>query len=115
MMNTMTNTYVVIFLFASFFGQSYHSRYQNFEFTGTQWINHYFYYICRFAYHLKLRALEGQGIHPHQIKTYNSEKNYHIRVVCQPGGRTEKVHNYVKNFYRFVIPFQIVYLKTYCE
>ena len=32
--NPMTNTYVVIFLLASFFGQSYHSRYQNFEFTG---------------------------------------------------------------------------------
>ena len=33
MTNTMTNTYVVIFLSASFFGRSYHSRYQNFEFT----------------------------------------------------------------------------------
>ena len=33
MTNTMTNTYVVIFLLASFFGLSYHSRYQNFEFT----------------------------------------------------------------------------------
>ena len=32
--NTMTNTYVVIFLSVSIFGRGYHSRYQNFEFTG---------------------------------------------------------------------------------
>ncbi|CAB3983712.1 Ubiquitin carboxyl-terminal hydrolase 34 [Paramuricea clavata] len=44
----------------------------------------------RFAYHLKLRALEGQGIHPHQFKIRNNEKIYPIRVVCQPAGRTEK-------------------------
>ena len=30
----MANTYVVIFLSASIFGRGYHSRYQNFEFTG---------------------------------------------------------------------------------
>ena len=30
----MTNTYVMVFLSASIFGRSYHSRYQNFEFTG---------------------------------------------------------------------------------
>ena len=36
--NTMTNTYVVIFLSVSIFGRGYHSRYQNFEFTGvTTW------------------------------------------------------------------------------
>ena len=34
MTNTMTNTYVVIFLSVSIFGRGYHSRYQNFEFTG---------------------------------------------------------------------------------
>ena len=28
------NTYVVIFLSVSIFGRGYHSRYQNFEFTG---------------------------------------------------------------------------------
>ena len=33
MTNTMTNTYVVIFLSVSIFGRGYHSRYQNFEFT----------------------------------------------------------------------------------
>ena len=33
--NTMTNTYVVIFLSVSIFGRGYHSRYQNFEFTGS--------------------------------------------------------------------------------
>ena len=33
MTNTLTNIYIVIFLSASFFGRSYHSRYQNFEFT----------------------------------------------------------------------------------
>ena len=32
--NTMTSTYVVIFLSVSIFGRGYHSRYQNFEFTG---------------------------------------------------------------------------------
>ena len=32
--NTMTNTYVVIFFSVSIFGRGYHSRYQNFEFTG---------------------------------------------------------------------------------
>ena len=32
--NTMTNAYVVIFLSVSIFGRGYHSRYQNFEFTG---------------------------------------------------------------------------------
>ena len=36
MTNTMTNTYVVIFLSPSFFGQSYHSRYQNFEFIAAK-------------------------------------------------------------------------------
>ena len=35
MTNTLTNIDVVIFLSASFFGRSYHSRYQNFEFTGS--------------------------------------------------------------------------------
>ena len=35
--NTLTNTYVVIFLSVSIFGRGYHSRYQNFEFTGTSW------------------------------------------------------------------------------
>ena len=35
MTNRMTNTYVVIFLSASISGRSYHSRYQNFEFTET--------------------------------------------------------------------------------
>ena len=35
MTNTMTNTYVVIFLSVSIFGRGYHSRYQNFEFTGS--------------------------------------------------------------------------------
>ena len=38
MTNTMTNSYVVIFLSLSIFGRGigrgYHSRYQNFEFTG---------------------------------------------------------------------------------
>ena len=62
-----------------------------------QWINHHLFFdIFRFAYHLKLRALEGQGIHSHQMKIYNNEKIYPIRVVCQPGGRTEKVNNYKK-------------------
>ena len=32
----MTNTYVVIFLSVSIFGRGYHSRYQNFEFTGLE-------------------------------------------------------------------------------
>ena len=32
--NTLTNTYVVIFFSVSIFGRGYHSRYQNFEFTG---------------------------------------------------------------------------------
>ena len=36
MTNTLTNTYVVIFLSVSIFGRGYHSRYQNFEFTGLQ-------------------------------------------------------------------------------
>ena len=35
MTNTMTNTYVVIFLSVSIFGRGYHSRYQNFGFAGT--------------------------------------------------------------------------------
>ena len=35
MTNTMTSTYVVIFLSVSIFGRGYHSRYQNFEFTVT--------------------------------------------------------------------------------
>ena len=33
MTNTMTNTYVVIFLSTSIFVRGYHSRYQNFDFT----------------------------------------------------------------------------------
>ena len=33
LLNTMTNTYVVIFLSASIFGRGYYFRYQNFEFT----------------------------------------------------------------------------------
>ena len=38
----MTNsmTHVVIFLLASFFGRSYHSRYQNFEFIATDTPNY---------------------------------------------------------------------------
>lgn len=50
------------------------------------------FYVFRFAYHLKLRALEGKGIRPHQLKNHNNEKVYPIRVVCQPAGRTEKVN-----------------------
>ena len=37
--NTMTNTYVVIFLSVSIFGRGYHSRHQNFGFTGKYWAN----------------------------------------------------------------------------
>ena len=44
MTNTMTNSYVVIFLSVSIFGRGYHSRYQNFEFTGTNWL-----YTCSFS------------------------------------------------------------------
>ena len=36
--NTMTNSFVVIFLSVSIFGRGYHSRYQNFKFTASNWV-----------------------------------------------------------------------------
>ena len=51
--------------------------------------------IClslRFAFHLRLWWLEGRGITSHQqIAQRPTEKQYPIRVMCQPAGLSDKV------------------------
>ena len=48
--NTMTNTYVVIFLSVSIFGRGYHSRYQNFEFTAVILFNYEIFWCCELSF-----------------------------------------------------------------
>ena len=54
MTNTMTNTYVVIFLSVSIFGRGYDSRYQNFEFTGMKLAILIYWVQC--AYHVAING-----------------------------------------------------------
>ena len=88
MTNTLTNIDVVIFLSASFFGRSYHSRYQNFEFTDPK--------LCKALKKLPKQTREFAPVtsQPPCFWEHSAAESTISRYIVQLSGRylTKKLH-----------------------